>query len=159
MMMGPEPMSRIFLRSVRFGMVLGTQRRQCISFHHIAARGFSKREQTSLRKRFAFGFRGEPDDDHAEEVDEAEQGEYFSLVPAVGPHQCLQMTELQDSDRGDDAAKIEAESLSRGANARREQLRQVQRQPAIKRSRDRAAQKTQQQKAVVEFNARLKDGG
>ena len=44
--------------------------------------------------------------------------------------------EVQSADRGDDATKVESETLARGTDAGGEQRGQIERQPAVERRRD-----------------------
>src|SRR5258708_2516069 len=92
-----------------------------------------------LRQRLAAGLRGEPDDGHADQIDQGDKraGQGPAVRQRQGPQvpvgrkDLQQIAQLQDAYRGENAAIVEPEPLPRGPHARAKQLGQIERQPAV----------------------------
>jgi hypothetical protein len=91
-----------------------------------------------FRQRLAAGFGGEPDDGHADQVDQAHDRAGGGVV--FVEYVFHQVAGLQRGDGGQDAAEVEAESLSCRTHRRTKQLWRAQGQSAEERSRNAAGQ-------------------
>src|SRR5947199_10731500 len=101
------------------------------------------RAASLLRERLATRLGCQPDETQTDEVDEADQRARRRIARRQRPGAKLDVyleedARLQRADGRQDPSEVKAEALACGPNARREQLRQVQRQPTVERSRPRA---------------------
>src|SRR5215471_1503641 len=100
-----------------------------------------------LRQRFSLGLGTEEDHDEAEEIDQADDAAHLRVV-------LVEFQEQGAADQGaaggEDAAEVEAEAGACGADAGGEELRQIERQPAVERARDAVGERDEDEELDVE---------
>src|SRR5262245_14392441 len=97
-----------------------------------------------IGQRLAAGFGREPDQHHSDHIDQRNQragqrmprGQGNEAQVPIRGQRLEQIAHLQHTDRRQDAAEIEAEALPSRPDIRRKELRQIKRQPTIKRRRE-----------------------
>jgi len=111
-----------------------------------------------FRQGSAVGFGCQGDEEEPEEVNGGDQGTSLGVIVMEGGEE---VGHLQVTGGGDDPPEVEAETLTGGPHRGGEQLRQIERQPAVEGGRNQAHQRRREQEggAVVIIEAVEADHG
>src|SRR5439155_25230198 len=101
-----------------------------------------------FRQRFAFCFRGKPDENQTQQINQRDDRARLGVTVVVVRHQSALR---QRPDRRQNSTEVETQTLASRPDPGRKQLRQVQRQPAVESGRDTAdnPNKDQKRRAVL----------
>src|SRR5207248_11327977 len=96
-----------------------------------------------FRQRFAFRFRGEPDENQTQQINQRDDRARLRVAAAVVRNE---LALHQRADRRQDSSEIETQTLASRTDPGWKKLRQVKRKPAVESSRDAADNPDQDKK-------------